>query len=1042
MWLSDTSVQRPVFATVISLGLVAFGVLSFSLLPLREYPDVTPPVVSISTSYPGASAEVVENRVTTVVEDEISGIEGVRSVRSSSQDGRSYINLEFDLGRDIDAAANDVRDRVARALRDLPEGVRPPEVRKQDSDAWPVMYINVVSSELGRMELTDYTERYIADRFGVIPGVANASVYGARPAMRIWIDRLALAARNLTVNDIESALTRENMELPAGRLETDDRQLTVRVARGYESAQDFRQLVIARGDDGHLIRLGEVATVEVAPLDHRSVYRANGLPTVSIGIVKQSTANTLEALEAVKEEIARVNESIPEHMRLTTGSDDSVFIREAVNSVYRTIAVTTVLVSLVILVFLGSLRTMAIPAVTIPVCLVSAFIALASFGYTVNLITLLALVLSIGLVVDDAIVVLENIHRRIEEGEPPLVAAYRGARQVAFAVIATTAVLVAVFAPILFLTDNIGIIFGELVITIAAAVVFSSVLALSLTPVMCSKFMRSAGRENRLSRAIDAGFSALRRGYARVLGWLVAHPWVAVPVAAGALASAYALFEVVPQEYVPAEDQGTFMARFSGVEGVGTERMKNDALKLEVPALKMVNEGIAEVVVMAVPGWGGGTNSGVIMVVMKPWRERTVTTQEAADRATAAWQETPGVRAFAFVRSGLSGYGSGQPVQLVLGGPDYDTLAEWRDVIFERSRGFPGLTRIDSDLKETRPQAIVRIDKNRAADLGVSVQNIGRTLSTMMSEQRITTYVKDGQEYDVILQARDDQRASAADLANIYVRSDRSGELVPLANLIRVEERAGPGTLNRYNRLRSITISANLGPETALGDALAYLEQVVRESFPGQARIDYQGESLEYQEASGGLAFLLAMSLLVVFLVLAAQFESFVHPLVILVTVPLAVTGALLGLYLTGSSINIFSQIGIVMLIGIASKNGVLIVEFINQMRDAGRSFEEAIIEGASIRLRPVVMTTISTVMGSIPLILATGAGSESRIVLGIVVFSGVSLATLLTLFVVPSFYALLARRTGSPQAVSRRLANYLGRSDQPEGEPVGLSGS
>ena len=685
MWLSDTSVQRPVFATVISLALVAFGVLSFSLLPLREYPDVTPPVVSISTSYPGASAEVVENRVTTVVEDEISGIEGVKSVRSSSQDGRSYINLEFDLGRDIDDAANDVRDRVARALRDLPEGVRPPEVRKQDSDAWPVMYINVVSSELGRMELTDYTERFIADRFGVIPGVANASVYGARPAMRIWIDRLALAARNLTVNDIESALTRENMELPAGRLETDDRQLTVRVARGYESAQDFRELVLARGDDGHLIRLGEVATVEVAPLDHRSVYRANGLPTVSIGIVKQSTANTLEALEAVKEEIARVNESIPEHMRLTTGSDDSVFIREAVNSVYRTIAVTTVLVSLVILVFLGSLRTMAIPAVTIPVCLVSAFIALASFGYTVNLITLLALVLSIGLVVDDAIVVLENIHRRIEEGEPPLVAAYRGARQVAFAVIATTAVLVAVFAPILFLTDNIGIIFGELVITITAAVVFSSVLALSLTPVMCSKFLRSAGRENRLSRAIDAGFSALRRGYARVLGWLIAHPWVAVPVAAGALGAAYMLFEAVPQEYVPAEDQGSFMARFSGVEGVGTERMKNDALKLEVPALKMVNEGIADVVVMAVPGWGGGTNSGVIMVVMKPWRERTVTTQEAADRATAAWQETPGVRAFAFVRSGLSGYGSGQPVQLVLGGPDYDTLAEWRDVIFART---------------------------------------------------------------------------------------------------------------------------------------------------------------------------------------------------------------------------------------------------------------------------------------------------------------------------------------------------------------------
>ena len=1033
MWLSDTSVKRPVFATVIALTLVAFGVLSFSILPLREYPDITPPVVSISTSYPGASAAVIESRITTVIEDQISGIEGVKSIRSSSRDGGAFINIEFDLDRDIDNAANDVRDRISRVNRMLPEDVRAPEVRKQDSDARPVMYINVVSTQLSRMDLTDYTDRYIADRFSVIPGVANASVFGARPAMRIWIDRLALAARNLTVNDVEAALRRENIELPAGRIESNDRELTVRIARGFESAADFRELVIVRGDDGHLVRLGEVSTVELAPQDHRSIYRANGLPTVSIGIIKQSTANTLETLEQVKAEIADLNENLPGHIELSTGSDDSVFIREAINGVYRTIAITTVLVSLVILAFLGSFRTMAIPAVTIPVCLVSAFIALAAFGFTVNLITLLALVLAIGLVVDDAIVVLENIHRRIEEGEAPLVAAYNGSRQVAFAVIATTAVLVAVFTPIMFLTDNIGVIFSELAVTIAAAVVFSSVLALSLTPVMCSKLLRASSKENRLARWIDAGFAALRTGYARVLRVLIHHRWISVVVALLTLGAAYLLLQRVPQEYAPQEDQGSFMAMFSGAEGMGIERMKGEALKLEMPAMQMVNEGIADVVVMAVPGWGGNaSNSGVIMVTMRPWQERDVTTAEAAARATGAWQTIPSVRAFAFVRSGLSRRGGGQPVQFVLGGPDYDTLAEWRDVILDRAAEFPGLVRLDSDLRETQPQAIVRIDKNRAAALGVSVQNIGRTLSTMMSEQRITTYVKDGEEYDVILLAKDDQRASAQDLTNIYVRSEQTGELVPLANLIRVEERAGPGTLNRYNRLRSVTLSASLAPGAALGDALDFLERVVRESFPDQAQIDYQGESLEYRESSGSLAFMFGLALLIVFLVLAAQFESFIHPFVILVTVPLAITGALIGLYATGSTINIYSQIGVVMLIGIAAKNGVLIVEFINQRRDAGLDFEDAIIDASGIRLRPVVMTTISTVMGSIPLILATGAGSESRTVLGIVVFSGVTLATFLTLFVVPSFYALLARRTGSPQAVAKALERLMGGPREP----------
>ena len=767
-------------------------------------------------------------------------------------------------------------------------------------------------------------------------------------------------------------------------------------------------------------------------MDHRSIFRANGQPTVSIGIIKQSKANTLETLEQVGSEIDKINEAIPDHMRVSKGSDDSVFIRAAINSVYRTIAITTVLVSLVILVFLGSVRTMAIPAVTIPVCLVSAFIALAAFGFTVNLITLLALVLSIGLVVDDAIVVLENIHRRIEEGEAPLVAAYNGTRQVGFAVIATTAVVVAVFTPIMFLTDNIGVIFGELAVTIAAAVVFSTVLALSLTPVMCSKFLRASGRENRLSRWIDGGFSRLRKGYIGVLRVLIRQRWIAVLAAAGTLAGAWFLFDAVPREYVPEEDQGAFMAMFSGPEGMGIERMKREALKLELPARQMIDEGLAQVVVMAVPGWGGNSsNSGVIMVVMKPWggaRDHHQGRRGTCERGVAEHPRRAGVRVRAF-------------------GPVTHGRRPARSVRARRSRlrdprrvARPHLRTVarvsGSSASRQRPQG------DPAPGRGANRQEPRGRAWRLGPEHRQDALDDDERTAHHDLRqgrrgvrrhppGRDDQRATAEDLSNIYVRSDSTGELVPLANLIRVDEQAAPGSLNRYNRLRAVTITAGLAPGTVLGEALDFLERVVRESFPDQARIDYQGESLEYKETSGSLAFTFGLALLIVFLVLAAQFESFVHPLVILVTVPLAVAGALLGLYLTGMSINIFSQIGIVMLIGIAAKNGVLIVEFINQMRDAGRSFEEAIIEASGIRLRPVVMTTISTIMGSIPLILATGAGAESRMVLGIVVFSGVSLATFLTLFIVPSFYALLARRTGSPQSVSRRLASYLGGASQ-----------
>lgn len=1025
MVLSDVAVRRPVFAMVMAIMLVAFGILSFRELTVREYPDIVPPIVSVQTTYPGASAAVVETRITEVLESTVSGIEGIKSITSSSRDGMSFITVEFSLERDIDAATNDVRDRVSQAARRLPNDVELPIVSKRESDARPVMFINVASTTMNRLELGDYVDRYIMDRFATIPGVSQVNAFGGgRPAMRIWLNRDALAARGLAVTDIDSALRRENIELPAGKLESRDREFPVRLGGGYQSVADFERLVITRGGDGHLVRLGEVARVAEGPRDRRDAFRVNGQQAIGFGVVKQSNANTVDVVTAIVKEIERVQSTLPPGMSISKSSDDSVFIRAAINAVYVTIGITTVLVGLVILVFLGSLRAMLIPVITIPICLISAFTALAAMGYSINLITLLALVLSIGLVVDDAVVVLENIHRRIDEkGEAPLLAAFKGSRQVAFAVVATTVVIVAVFAPIAFLKDNVGLIFAELAVTICAAVVFSSLVALTLVPMMCSKLLRPHGQQGRVVLAIDRGFDRLGDWYVRALAGLSRAPWLMVALTAAIAMSLIWLFDAVPKEYSPAEDQGSFVVSVRGVEGTSFDRMNELAEQIEAPLMPYVASGDIQRALIRIPGWGSTTPSTAMGVVtLAPWNETSVSTDEVMRTGMAVWSDIPALRVVAFMRSGLSRGGGGQPVQLVLGGSNYDELAEWRDIILERAQENPNLSRLDSDLRETQPQVVVRIDRDRAADLGVSVETIGRTLQALMAEQRVTTFIRGGEEYDVVLQADDDQRTGIEDLANTYVRSTTSGELIPLANVVSAENIAGQSSLNRYDRLRAVTITASLADGYPLGDALAYLEQLVADTLPSTAQVGYKGESLEYKEASGSIYFSLGMALLVVFLVLAAQFENFIHPFVIMVCVPLAVAGGLIGLLVTGKTFNIYSQIGLVMLIGIAAKNGILIVEFINQMREAGHDFKESVLEGARIRLRPVLMTALSTIMGSVPLILATGPGSESRTTLGIVIFFGVAMATALTLFVIPVFYSLFARRTRHREAVSHEL--------------------
>jgi multidrug efflux pump len=1005
--------------------LVAIGALSFRDLTVRESPDTVAPTVQVQVGYPGASAEIIETRITQVMEAELSGIEGVKNIRSQSRDGQSSLTVEFYLDRNLDEAANDVRDRVSRVSRRLPDDADQVSVQKADADTQPIMWLTLASEDMSLMDLTDYMERYLLDRFATIPGVSQINIFGSGgPSMRVWIDRVALTARNLTVTDIETALQRENLELPAGRIESKDLDFQVRIARNYQTAEQFRNLVIAQGADGHLVRLAEVANVEIASRETNRMFRTNGKQTTGFGIIKQSTANTVEVLDAVKAEVDRVNNDLPDGMELVTSGDDSLYIRAAISEIYWTIGITTGLVGLVIFVFLGSLRATLIPLVTIPVCLVATFSVLALFGYSINLVTLLALALSIGLVVDDAIVVLENAHRRIEAGEAPLLAAYNGTRQVAFAVIATTVVLVSVFAPVAFLKDSIGRVFAELAVTISAAVLFSSILALSLSPMMCSKLLRSSVKESRLTHSLDNAFEWLSGRYQALLRTTLRAPWVAVAASVAIAVGAYVLLQGIPQEYAPVEDRGQFNGQLQAPEGTSYERLRQSAAKVEEYLQPYFDDGTIQRGVVSVPGWGN--QSGIVNVTLKPWGERKMGTQELLNVLNKNWEEIPDLRVNAFMSSGNrggGGGGGGQPVQIVLGGPNYDELARWRDIIIARASENPGLVRLDSDLRETQPQVLVHVDTDRAASLGVSARSIGSTLQTLMSERQVTTYVVDGEEYDVVLQAKPEQRASYADLSNIFVRAERSGELVPLSNLTRLQDMAGPSQLQRNNRMRAVTISANLAPGYTLGEALTYLENLIRTELPITAQIDYRGESLEFKEASGALYFTFGIALFVVFLVLAAQFESFVHPLVIMVTVPLAVAGGLLGLAVTGMTLNIYSQIGIIMLVGIAAKNGVLIVEFINQLRDQGLEFQEAIVEASRIRLRPVIMTAFAAVMGAVPLILAEGPGSASRSALGVVIFSGVSLATLFTLFIVPAVYNLMARGTGSPNAIANKLA-------------------
>ncbi|WP_292054664.1 MULTISPECIES: efflux RND transporter permease subunit [unclassified Brevundimonas] len=1042
--LSDVSVRRPVFAAVAAIVLCVIGVAAFFMLPVRELPDVDPPVVSVSTSYAGASAEVIESRITEPIEQQIAGIQGVERITSTSRDGRSNVNIEFSLDRNIDDAANDVRDRVSRVMGRLPDQADPPTVSKADSDSSPIMILFLRSTTLNRLELTDYADRYLVDRFATVPGVAQVNIFGDQTyAMRIWLDPQALAARGLTVTDVEQSLSSQNVELPAGSLEASQKDYTVRVARNYSRPEDFANLPIGTrgsastaagelvGQATYVTRLGDIARVEEGPVEHRRLFRGNSVDQIGLAITRQAQSNDLEISAGVRELMNEVQDSLPAGTTLEVGSDNSVFTSHAIDEVWITIGIAMALVALVNFVFLGSLRAAIVPSVVAPICLLATFIVLAPLGFSLNLLTLLALVLAIGLVVDDAIVVVENIQRRLDQGEPPLVAAERGARQVFFAVVATTIVLLSVFAPLMFLPGYVGRLFVELAAAIAAAVFFSAFLALSLSPMMSSKILRPTTTTGWLGRKVDYAMDRLKNSYVNSLNMLMGRRLaiggvVAAVVLIGAGGVGMAL--LLPSELVPDEDRGRVMVRVSGPEGAGYDYIREILLGMEPIFEDYRESGEVNNYLITSPGFGGGSfNSGNVILNLADWSERDRAASEIAQELNGRLRGQTGAQVNAstpgaFQRGG--GGGGSNSVEMIVTGTDYAQIYNWLQPVLAAAQANPRLSRPRLNYEPNAPRLLVDVDPQKAAALGVSSQQIGRTLETMFGSRRATTYIKGGQEYDVILQTDRDNRRNISDLEGLYV-STGSGQLVPLSSVVTTQTSGDTPDRRRLDRQRAITLAADLTPGMTIADAVQFLTDEAAKQPQGVVNIRWGGTARDQAEAGGAVMWAFILALMLVFLVLAAQFESWITPAVIMLTVPLAAAGGLFGLLMTGSSLNIYSQIGLIILVGIAAKNGILIVEFANQLRDQGRSVREAIVEASSLRLRPIIMTSLASAFGALPLMLWQGAGAGSRQTIGSVIFCGALFATLLTLFVVPVIYGVLARFTRSPEYTSRLIEKW-----------------
>jgi len=1006
MSLFELCIRRPVFATVLSLVIVLLGVVSYTKLTVREYPNVDEPVISVSTAYPGASAQIVETQITQVLEGSIAGISGIDVLESSSRSEQSRITVRFRPEVDQDVAASDVRDRVSRVRGRLPDEVDEPVIAKVEADAQPIMLLVFTSPELTPLEITDYIDRFIVDRLKNLNGVADVTIYGERRyAMRIWIDRERLAAYNLTVQDIENALRAQNVELPSGRIESADREFNVLSRTGLITPEQFQAVIVKLADD-HQVTLGEVAKIELGAADERRASEYNGTPAIAVGVIKQAVANPLDVSYAVRGLLKQIDGTLPNGLKADVANDDAVFIERSIQAVYGTIGEAIALVVLVILFFLRSLRAAIIPIVTIPISLIATFTLMLAFGFSINTLTLLAMVLAIGLVVDDAIVVLENIYRHIEAGMKPVAAAVKGTKEIGFAVIAMTLTLTAVYAPIAFAPGKTGRLFLEFALTLAGAVLISGFVALTLTPMMCSKLLKHNPSPGRLFTIVENGIRALESGYTGALkAALNARPIILLIAAGVAAGSAY-FFVNLKSELAPAEDRGVIRVRGTGPEGATlayTSRYgrEADAILADIPEVRsrLLVNGITEV------------SQFLIFTVLKDWNDRERKQREISQEIIPKIKRIAGVQAFATDPGAFGQRGTVRPIEFVIQtSGTYEELQGFADKLMDRIAENSRFESVDTDLKLNTPEFKLEIDRAKVADLGIDVNAVGRTLETLLGGRQVTRFEMNGEQYDVIVQLAIPDRSTPAALDTIFLRAP-SNDMIQLSNIVKVVESVAPKELKRFNQLRAVTISANLAPGYSLGEALSYLERAAREVLPANVQTDVKGQSRDYRAAGQSLAMVFVLALAFIYLVLAAQFESFRDPLIILLTVPLSMTGALGALYFAGASLNVYSQIGLVTLVGLITKHGILIVEFANQLQERGKARLDAIVEAASLRLRPILMTTAAMVLGALPLALAEGAGAESRQQIGWVIVGGMTLGTLLTLFVVPTVLSYLGAK-------------------------------
>jgi multidrug efflux pump len=988
--------------------LLLIGLVSYLQLTVREYPNIDEPVVSVRTIYLSASAEIIESQVTQVLENSIAGIEGIETITSSSEAERSDITVRFRLTTDPDVAASDVRDRVGRVRGRLPDEIEEPVIAKVEADAQAIIYIAFTSDRHSPMEITDYADRFVKDRLQNLPGVAEVRIFGERRyAMRIWLDRARLAAYQLTVLDIEDALREQNVEIPSGRIESLDREFTILSRTGLTTPDQFARIIV-KDAGGFPVRLGDVAGVEIGPQDERRTTRFNGDSAVILGIVKQATANPLDVSTALREMLPALVKDLPAGMDANVAYDKSVFIDRSIDEVFKAVGEAVALVVLVIFFFLRTVRATLVPLVTIPVSLIGACALMYAFGFSVNTLTLLAMVLAIGLVVDDAIVVLENIHRHMERGMPPVRAAAKGIAEISGAVVAMTLTLAAVYAPVAFSPGRTGKLFTEFALTLAGGVLISGFVALTLTPMLCSKLLRHGGSHGRVYNALERFLDSVNRGYRRTLEAALRLRLLVVVVGLAVAGASYVLFVNLKSELAPIEDRGVLFTA-----GVAPEGSTIDFTSRYGAEYEALLRDIPEVGRYFVIAGSRGVNELISFSNLIPWEDRARTQQEIVQELQPKLARIPGVRAFANNPGSFGQSARSKPIEFVIQTSEsYDALDGYVNRLLEEAERYPGLINLDSDLRLNKPQIEVEVNREKIADAGVGVGTVGRTLESLLGGRQVTRFNQNGEQYDVIVQVAADDRRTPEDVSDIYVRG-RSGAMIQLSNLVRLEETVAPKELNRFNQLRSATITGSLAPGYSLGEGLAYLESAVERVLPPGVRHDYDGQSREFKEAGTSLYFIFVLALGFIFLVLAAQFESFVDPLIIMLTVPLSMTGALLALYLSGGTLNVYSQIGLVTLIGLITKHGILIVQFANQLQREGRPLHEAVIEAATLRLRPILMTTGAMVLGAVPLAAAAGAGAESRQEIGWVIVGGMTIGTPLTLFVVPVAYTFLSRVTG-----------------------------